>query len=904
MKKLPFLALLAAFSQLCSAQSNVNLFDFEQINSVPVIINNDSLRQAWAGGVNYAQVNTIDLNLDGTQDLVIYAKKAQRNLPFITSTNSQGQKEYIYAPEYASLLPKASGFMLMRDYNCDGKKDIFYSQQSSVYIYENTSSAGQLAFTPALNGEALKSNYGSGKIPLFVSNVDMPAIIDIDGDGDLDIMTFTNSGSVVEFHENTGNCGLDYQEAGLCWGYFSESGFYRAVDLDACTFNKKATAAVQHSGSSMLVLNLDGDGDYDLLLGNVSFPDITALYNGGNNDSVHFTSQDTLYPTYSTSLELHEFPVLFYEDVTFDGVPDLLASSYDVSDGSQNKESVYLYTNGGTTSNPVFTQTQKNFMQAEMIDLGAGAVPRFADLNGDSLQDLVVANYGEYVAAGQMRHYYHYYINTGTISQPAFTLSDTNLADIGSYGLGEGTIPAFGDLNGDGTIDMIVGDSDGNLHYFTNSSSSNPSFTLQTAGINSIDVGREAAPFLFDMDADGDLDLLVGNALGKIHYYKNSSASSPSFSLHNDFYGAIDVYSYQANIGASIPYVFEQDSMINLVVGSGSAGVVQFDSINYVNGMPTFLDGSIEPQKVASTGFEKTPFGIAKRSGRNQYLVRASELRSAGLDYGFITSLAFDVTSPNNATIWKLSLRLKQTNDSVLSGFHTNMTVANDENVQGFITGWNQIYLDEPFLWDGNSNLVVEVCFRAQSPNYNIDVNLSDVGYASNAIGDITGYNSLSAKGCEMPLKEVIDERPNMRFNITPAAARTASYFDGIRTAPAVADLDGDGFSDVVLGNFGGGLTYHKGQQYYVSIGEPHSISKHSGLQVYPNPGDGSYRVYFPSFAGKSMLEIYDLNGRLLRQQEISEASSAVDISSFSPGVYIFRLIQDGQQSSQKVMKY
>ena len=46
------------------------------------------------------------------------------------------------------------------------------------------------------------SNYGTSNINIYVSAVDIPAISDIDSDGDLDILTFSILGGFVEYHKN------------------------------------------------------------------------------------------------------------------------------------------------------------------------------------------------------------------------------------------------------------------------------------------------------------------------------------------------------------------------------------------------------------------------------------------------------------------------------------------------------------------------------------------------------------------------------------------------------------------------------------------------------------------------------------------------------------------------------
>src|SRR5690606_32239406 len=104
---------------------------------------------------------------------------------------------------------------------------------SDVRVWENTSS-GSLSFTDVTNGP-LQTLYSSSptKSNLFISSGDVPGIADLDDDGDLDIITFENGGTRIEFHENIANCGLDYRVKERCWGHFSESGLYREVDLNS-----------------------------------------------------------------------------------------------------------------------------------------------------------------------------------------------------------------------------------------------------------------------------------------------------------------------------------------------------------------------------------------------------------------------------------------------------------------------------------------------------------------------------------------------------------------------------------------------------------------------------------------------------------------------------------------------
>ena len=96
-------------------------FTYTMDQSVPVEVNGLLLKNPWAGGLNSAQVNMMDLNGDGTSDIVIFDKTTTRISTFIYVNSA-----YQYAPEYETLFPdELSTFVILRDYNCDGKKDIF-----------------------------------------------------------------------------------------------------------------------------------------------------------------------------------------------------------------------------------------------------------------------------------------------------------------------------------------------------------------------------------------------------------------------------------------------------------------------------------------------------------------------------------------------------------------------------------------------------------------------------------------------------------------------------------------------------------------------------------------------------------------------------------------------------------
>ena len=127
-----------------------------------------------------------------------------------------------------------------------------------------------------------------------------------------------------------------------------------------------------------------------------------------------------------------------------------------------------------------------------------------------------------------------YYKNTGSGSVAFFQLQSAGNNPLSAFDVGSYSSPTAYDVDGDGDFDVVVGNEDGTLDYMKNiGSNTNPVFQQQTSGNNpffGIDVGDFSYPALYDMDSDGDGDLLVGELDGKIHTFENTgTATNPIF---------------------------------------------------------------------------------------------------------------------------------------------------------------------------------------------------------------------------------------------------------------------------------------------------------------------------------------------------------------------------------------
>ncbi len=98
---------------------------------------------------------------------------------------------------------------------------------------------------------------------------------------------------------------------------------------------------------------------------------------------------------------------------------------------------------------------------------------------------------------------------------PAYTAADRRRQPLQRHRRrGSHSAPSFGDLDGDGDLDVVVGERDGNLFYFENTGTATaPAFVQQTGAANpfdGVDVGYLQRAGFGDLDGDGDLDAVVG----------------------------------------------------------------------------------------------------------------------------------------------------------------------------------------------------------------------------------------------------------------------------------------------------------------------------------------------------------------------------------------------------------
>ena len=556
---------------------------------LPVTDAGSSLTFPFSGGLNRPQFSEIDLDNDGTKDLFVFDRSGDKVLTFLNGGTS-GVVDYNFSPEYEASFPKMRYWAMLADYNCDGKEDIFCGVDGLdvIRVYRNTSSGGVVSF--ALEVPILKSEYDTIS-NLYVSKADLPAFTDVDGDGDLDILTFNSTGIFMEFHqnmskENYGHCdSLEFVVTDGCWGKFQENGLSNAISLGvSCKgiSNSSTMANGLHAGSTTCAFDEDGDGDLDLLIGDLVYDNLVYLRNGGSSSSANIDSVEYNFPIYDAPVDLVKFPAAFYLDLDNDGKKDLVVAP-NAPNVYYNYESVWWYRNVGTAINPSFELVSELLLQEDMIDAGRESLPVFFDYNGDGLEDLLIGNQAFHTESDNFSGLTAYR-NVGTLTSPEFQFETRDFGGISSILSARiNYSPCFGDLDDDGDEDLILGTDDGMIHYFDNQPvGDSAKFVLIGFEYKGIDVGGMAAPFLYDMNGDTLLDLVIGEEWGNLNYYQNiGTRSIPDFasSATSTSFGGVDVEPICCT-GSSKPYIYEEAGKTQLLVGSEAGNIHHYDSID------------------------------------------------------------------------------------------------------------------------------------------------------------------------------------------------------------------------------------------------------------------------------------------------------------------------------------
>ena len=289
----------------------------------------------------------------------------------------------------------------------------------------------------------------------------------------------------------------------------------------------------------ILLFDSDNDGDMDLLTSDETCETLYFLENEGTKELAKMT-QIQSYPI-SNPAGFPFFPSAFLEDIDQDGLKDLLIATNadeNIANGIELSDHIRVHSNQGSNEVPQFNQ-KTPFFQNEMIDLGENTYPSFADMDNDGDLDLFVGNKG-LLEDVRISSSIHVFENTGNRLSPSYTLVNNDFLELKSkrYTFIK---PQFVDLDGDNDLDLT--------YQATNSSNATTIYYRENQG--NFEFGSEqqmsvrvmtfGSPYFYDIDLDGDMDLLVGKQFGSLSLFINEGdlnfgPEQPSFAgIENDF---------------------------------------------------------------------------------------------------------------------------------------------------------------------------------------------------------------------------------------------------------------------------------------------------------------------------------------------------------------------------------
>lgn len=387
----------------------------------------------------------------------------------------------VFAPSGITVQSFSAPFLA--DMDADGDLDLWLGNSGGkAEYYENILNTPYPKFKK--NEQMMQGIYPPGVIQV---NSDYPAVADIDGDGDLDLVIGGYNGLILYINTGTPTQAVWTRNDSIFAGVNTEIG----------------------TDPKPVFVDIDGDGDLDLyvgigesLFGGPQSGITIAFRNNGTATAPQFARDNSL-TTGIADMGYNAYPT--FADMDNDGDMDL-AMGRDLA-------TMVYYRNNGNNHAPVWNEVSGYFGNIESTRYWKN--PQLIDIDGDGDFDLL---YGTDVGVLYMYH------NTGSVTAAQFMYNKNYFPVLKLEG--SGATASLGDWDRDGDLDLVSGSWDGRFLLFKNSGTvSAPVFDKPT-GISTLDAGSYSTPIFVDFEGDDTLDIISGNLNGDVKYYKRLTANS------------------------------------------------------------------------------------------------------------------------------------------------------------------------------------------------------------------------------------------------------------------------------------------------------------------------------------------------------------------------------------------
>lgn len=606
------------------------------------------------------------------------------------------------------------------------------------------------------------------------------AVGDMDGDGDMDIVT-GNSGTriTIYFNDGIGNFPDEHEygvkaarDNSIAIGDVDGNGSLDVVSgsFDILNFTGAQNTIYLNNGigdfgeprsfgtgtdsaKSVALGDMDGDGDLDFVIGSNSQSTVYMNNGDGNFDDPR---------SFSTGSDSPWTQYIALGDMDNDGDFDIvLGSKVYLNDGAGN------FRDGFDLSS----------LDAQSGDTSSAAIQSIAigDMDGDGTLDIVTGYAGKEA---------HVYLNDGAANF-AFKAKAAIRSDSNS------TI-ALADVNGDGVLDIIMGNSETESLVYLNS------------GTGNFNVARNVRPergysasIMGDMDGDGSLDIVTLGMVyandGTANFHRESTFGESSNNTNKvlvgdlDGNGTLDIVAGNSNAQSAV-YLNDGSANFteprNLGVGSGgveSAALGDLDDdgdLDIVLGSKVYLNDGDAYFEMYPLGVESVGTGViavGDIDGDGDLDIVAGKYFAQGVIY-------------LNDGVSRFQENFKEERNFGSPSARTKSMALGDMNGDGYLDivagNWNQ--QSKIYLNDGAGNFDTSLNF-AVGIDYTEDVNVGDVD-GDGDLDIIIGIRSYADYGVVYQNDGMGKFPIERKFGISGAQSM------------AVGDVDNDGDIDIVMG--------------------------------------------------------------------------------------------------------
>ncbi|TAK67578.1 MAG: VCBS repeat-containing protein, partial [Bacteroidetes bacterium] len=314
-----------------------------EIETIPVIVYNDTIAQPFAGGVDAPNHRFVDIDGDNDFDLFIF--DADQNVDFYRNEGTPQQAELKLRPNELTL-PRFTAWFLFVDLNGDATIDFLSDNGgNSISYYPNTGTQQNPVFT--LQDSTMLDTSGS---PIINGYIGIPTFADLDGDNDYDFYASNFDGSIT-LYENIGTH--------VSPSFRYADGRFQGVVIvnDSCL--KDGASAIPgknalHGGSILQLADINGDSAQDLIMGDLNSQRLFLLPNNGNSNTPLLQCSNESFPP-DGSLHTSGYNQPNLVDIDGDDDLDLFIGGFiNMGPNNMQRRSFWFYENIGVASTPIY----------------------------------------------------------------------------------------------------------------------------------------------------------------------------------------------------------------------------------------------------------------------------------------------------------------------------------------------------------------------------------------------------------------------------------------------------------------------------------------------------------------------------------------------------------------------